>query len=254
MKKVYADKELIKRKITAQILKNADLFSGLYPDELEQISSISNTRKLNRNEILFTREQTYTGFYYIADGIVKIYTLDSKREKKVIHIFHKGETFAEVPVFEKPAEVYKGIVKYPANAVCLKNSTKIIHIPAKSFIELIKFNTNISFRLLSGLSKNLKALQSRNFNLKFQDADMRLLHFLLRNIERKEDLFQYCNLGGSDEIILKISKSDLAAYIGTAQASLSRIFKKFSNLNLLKIRGKRITIINKKELMNYLNG
>jgi CRP-like cAMP-binding protein len=76
----------------------------------------------------------------------------------------------------------------------------------------------------------------------------------LTNIESKEDLFKYCNLGDTGEIQLKISKSDLAAYIGTAQASLSRIFKKFSVLNLMKISGKRITIINRQGLMNYLNG
>lgn len=252
--KIHADKDLIKKKITAQILKNADLFSGLYPDELDIISSICTTLKLNKNDKIFTSEQTYTGFFYIVDGIVKVYDIDLKGEKKVIHIFHKCETFAEVPAFEKPAEVYKGMIKFPANAVCLKNSSKIIHIPAKDFIELIKFNSNISFRLLSGLSKNLKAMQTRNFNLKFQDADRRLLNFLLTNVGAKEDLFKYCNMGDTDEILLKISKSDLAAYIGTAQASLSRIFKKFSVLGLMKIRGKKITIINKKGLMNYLNG
>ena len=252
--RIYADKELIKKKVTAQALKNADLFSGLYPDELDLISSICTTLKLNKNDKIFASEQTYTGFFYIADGIVKVYDIDMKGEKKVIHIFHKGETFAEVPAFEKPAEVYKGEIKFPANAVCLKHSSKIIHIPAKEFIDIIKKNSNISFRLLSGLSKNLKAMQSRNFNLKFHDADRRLLHFLLTNIETKEDLFQYCNLGGNDEIVLKISKNDLASYIGTAQASLSRIFKKFSVLGLMKIRGKKITIINKNGLMNYLNG
>lgn len=251
--KIHADKELIRKKVTAQSLKNADLFSGLYPEELELISSIVTTKKYNRNEIIFSSRQVYSGFYYIADGIVKVYNTDSQGEKKVIHIFHKGDTFAEVPAFEKSSEVYNGLIRFPADAVCLKNSSKIIHIPAKEFIDLIKKNSNISFRLLSGLSKNLKALQTRNFNLKFHDADRRLLHFLLTNIETKEDLFQYCNIGGNDEIILKISKSDLAAYIGTAQASLSRIFKKFSVLGLMKIRGKKISIFNKKELMNHIN-
>jgi CRP/FNR family transcriptional regulator len=252
--KIHADKELIRKKVTAQILKNADLFSGLNPDELELISSICTTKKYNKNEVIFTSRKVYSGFFYIADGIVKVYNISPQGEKKVIHIFHKGETFAEVPAFEKPSEVYNGLIKFPADAVCLKNSSKIIHIPVKEFIDLIKKNSNISFRLLSGLSKNLKALQTRNFNLKFQDADRRLLNFLLTNIEAKEDLFKYCNIGESDEIILKISKNDLAAYIGTAQASLSRIFKKFSDLNLMEIRGKKITIINKNGLMNYLNG
>jgi len=252
--KIHADKELIRKKVTAQILKNADLFSGLYPDELVLISSISTTNKFDKNEVIFKSGQIYSGFFYIADGIVKVYNTDSQGEKKVIHIFHKGETFAEVPAFEKPSEVYNGLIKFPADAVCLKNSSKIIHIPAKEFIDLIKKNSNISFRLLSGLSKNLKALQTRNFNLKFQDADRRLLSFLLTNIESKEDLFKYCNLANTDEIHLKISKSDLAAYIGTAQASLSRIFKKFSDLNLMNIMGKKITIINRNELMKYLKG
>jgi len=253
MKIVSIDKELMKKKLVAPVLKNADLFSALSPDELEKISSICFIEKYNRNDTIFTKENVYSGFYYIIDGIVKVYELNRKGNEKVIHIFHKGETFAEIPAFEKPSDVCRGSVRFPANAICLKNSSKIIRIPAKEFIDIIRTNTNISFRLLSGLSKNLKVMQNRNFNLKFQDADRRLLSFLLTNIELKNDLFKYCNLGGTEEIILNISKADLADYIGTAQATLSRIFAKFNKTNLIKIRGRKISILNKKELLNYLN-
>lgn len=251
--KIHADKELIRKKVIAEVLKKADLFSGLSSAELGLISSICEIKKFKRNDVIFTVEQSYSGFFYISEGIVKIFDKSRNGEEKVIHIFHKGDTFAEVPVFEKPSEIFKGVIKFPANASCLKNASKIIYIPAKDFIEVIKANSSISFKLLSGLSKKLKIMQTRNFSLKFQDADRRLLSFLLTNFETKEDLFNYCNMGDTDEILLKISKSDLAAYIGTAQASLSRIFRKFSDINLMKIRGKKIHILNKKELLNYLH-
>ncbi len=236
------DKKLIQGIIIASELKKADLFSGLSQKELEKISAFCKIKTFDKNEIIFQNNKLYSGFYYIIDGIVKIFEVDENCEEKIIHIFHKGDTFADIPVFEKPEEILKNKIYFPANATCLKKSSRIIFIPAKEFIREIKSNYSISFNLLSGLSRKLKLMQTQNFNLKYQDVRTRLLCFFLTNIESKKDLFTFTPKSTYDVIELIISKIDLADYIGTTHETLSRTFRKLSKENILKVSGKKIII------------
>jgi len=236
------DKKLIQSFIIASELQKSDLFSNLSQKDLEKISAFCNIKTFGKNEIIFQTNKLYSGFYYIIDGIVKVFETNENCEEMIIHIFHKGDTFADVPVFDNMEEIRRNKIYFPANATCLKKATRVIFIPAKEFINEIKSSNAISFKLLTGLSKKLKLLQTQNFNLKYQDVRTRLLCFLLTNVESKKDLFTFTPKAAHDEINLIISKIDLADYIGTTHETLSRTFRKLSKDNILKVSGKKIII------------
>lgn len=236
------EKKIVQGIIVASELKKSDLFSSLSQKDLEKISSFCRIKTFGKNEIIFQNNKLYSGFYYIIDGIVKVFETDENCEERIIHIFHKGDTFADVPVFENLEDIQKNKIYFPANATCLKKSSRIIFIPAKEFIREINANHQLSYKLLTGLSKKLKLMQTQNFNLKYQDVRTRLLCFFLTNIETKKDLFTFTPNSTYDEIDLIISKIDLADYIGTTHETLSRTFRKLSKENILKVTGKKITI------------
>lgn len=236
------DKKLIQGIIIASELQKSDLFSNLSQKDLEKISAFCKIKTFGKNEIIFQNSQLYSGFYYIIEGIVKVFETDENCEERIIHIFHKGDTFADVPVFENMEDIQRNKIYFPADATCLKMATRIIYIPAKEFIKEIKSNSSVSFKLLSGLSRKLKLMQTQNFNLKYQDVRTRLLCFFLTNIESKKDLFTFTPKPAHDEINLIISKIDLADYIGTTHETLSRTFRKLSKDNILKVAGKKIII------------
>jgi CRP-like cAMP-binding protein len=50
---------------------------------------------------------------------------------------------------------------------------------------------------------------------------------------------------------LKISKYDLASFLGTIIETLSRTFKKLQDENIIQVHGKRIKIIDFKKLRKY---
>ncbi|MBT8370454.1 MAG: helix-turn-helix domain-containing protein, partial [Deltaproteobacteria bacterium] len=52
-----------------------------------------------------------------------------------------------------------------------------------------------------------------------------------------------------DEVImLKISKGQLASLLGTIPETLSRIFAKLSGQNLIRVEGKKITLLDRSAL------
>ncbi len=250
---IRPDRNLLKREVISQSLKKTDLFANLPAKDLDLISSVCSIRKLKKNEIIFLDNDYYTGFYCVAEGIVKIFKTDKEGKEKIIHIFHGGNTFAEVPVFENIDKIYSGEAKFPANAMALMNSTKVILIPAIDFHNIIKQNNTICFNLLSSLSKRLKMLQSQLFNIKFQDVTKRLANFLLAEIENKKDIEKIYKRDAANEINLDISKIDLAAYIGATLETLSRTFKKLQDSGLIQVKGRKLTVLDYKGLKSILN-
>lgn len=249
---IRPDRNILKREVISQSLRKTDLFSNLPSKELDLVALICSIKKLKKNEIIFLENDYYSGFYCVAEGIIKVFKTGKDGKEKIIHIFQSGNTFAEVPVFENIEKIYKGEAVFPASAMSLVNSTKVILIPAIEFHNIIKQNNAICFNLLSNLSKRLKLLQSQLFNIKFQDVTKRLVNFLLAEFENKRDIDKIYNRTAANEIHLDISKIDLAAYIGATLETLSRTFKKLHDIGLIQVKGRKLTVLDYKGLRNII--
>ncbi len=250
---IRTDRNILKREVISQSLRKTDLFSNLPSKELDLIASVCSIKKLKKNEIIFLENDYYAGFYCVAEGIVKVFKTDKEGKEKIIHIFQGGNTFAEVPVFENIDKIYNGEAVFPASAMALANSTKVILIPAIEFHNIIRQNNSICFSLLSNLSKRLKMLQSQLFNIKFQDVTKRLVNFLLSEFDNKREIDKIYNRNAANEIQLGISKIDLAAYIGATLETLSRTFKKLQDSGLIQVKGRKLTIIDYNGLKSILD-
>ena len=55
--------------------------------------------------------------------------------------------------------------------------------------------------------------------------------------------------GGRDEILLDISKGQLASLLGTIPETLSRIFARMSEEGLIRVEGRNIYLIDRKGLL-----
>jgi CRP/FNR family transcriptional regulator len=60
--------------------------------------------------------------------------------------------------------------------------------------------------------------------------------------------------GCSDSVEIDISKGQLASLIGTIPETLSRILRRMSEKNILRVKGRKIILINKKALHDIVNG
>ena len=247
MKKLpdYLNKNYIRKEVISQALRNIDLFDGLPQKEIDIISGICEMKKYKKGDIIFHDDDFYTGFYCVADGIVKIYKETPEGKEKIIHVVPKYFTFAEVPVFESYEKIHRDTAKFPASSASIADGTKLIHVPAKQFLAVLSENTDICLNLLSGLSRKLKILQMQVLNVKSQDVTKRLITYLLIELEEKEAILSH-NLDSPDSnvINLKISKIDLSAYLGATLETLSRTFKKLQDEKLLIVKGRKFTIPN----------
>lgn len=220
---------------TINCLQKSDLFREMPADLLNSLASIAIERKLVSNETLFYQNQPASGFYLIESGQVKIYRMANDGREQVIHLFGKGEIFGEVPVFQGAA--------YPAFAQTTKGST-VYYFSRNDFLKLGKKQPEILLSLLAILSLRLRNFVELIDDFSLKDVNARLAKYLCKHCEGCEKRM----------VKLEISKSNLAASLGTIPATLSRTFKKLQDSGAIKVSGNKISILDCEKLKSLGRG
>src|SRR5579885_2546848 len=86
--------------IDEQTLRAIPEFSLLSDEELVQVRSLIRERQVQRGEILFFEGEPGEWLYSIRSGRVKVFKTSADGKEQVLRIFHAGETFNDVPVFD----------------------------------------------------------------------------------------------------------------------------------------------------------
>ena len=142
-----------------------------------------------------------------------------------------GEPFGEVPVFTGRS--------YPASAVALVDTTTLFFL-RNDFIGLIKQDPSLALNMLSVLSMRLKRFTALIEDLSLKEVPGRLAAYLLYLSEQQK---------GTNELMLDISKTQLASILGTIPETLSRILNRMTSDAIIESDEKRhIRIKNRKTL------
>ncbi|MBI9085724.1 MAG: Crp/Fnr family transcriptional regulator [Desulfobacterales bacterium] len=215
---------------TADLLGQTPLFAGLPEDQLGVIAAIAVEKKLSRGETAFSEGDPGNGFYVVASGTIKIYKVSSEGKEQILHIFGVGEPFGEVPVFSGQ--------RFPANAQAIAPS-RLLFFPRDRFVALVAKNPSLALNMLAVLSMRLRQFTNQIENLSLKEVPARLAAYLIYLSGEQES---------PKEVSLVISKGQLASLLGTIPETLSRIFTKMTNQNLIRVRGRKIELIDRNAL------
>lgn len=217
-------------KIDITEFRNIALFTGLDPVNLQEVASIAYKKDFERHQTIFSEGDVVDGFHIILSGKVKIFKLSSEGKEQILHIFGPGEPIGEVPVFEGS--------RFPAFAEAIK-LTGTMFFPKDKFLGLLKKNPSIAIQMLAILSKRLHHFTLLIDDISLKEVPARLARYLLHLSTLNDD---------TESVILDISKTQLAALIGTIPETLSRAFRKMSQQNLISINGVNIKLIDRDKL------
>ena len=212
------------------IISNVPSFSGLPEDQLKEIRNIAVDRHFNKGEIIFSDGDEGNGFFVVVEGLVKIFKVSAEGKEQILHIYGPGEPFGQVAVYAGRS--------YPASAQAIAKS-HVLFFPRTAFINLITRIPSLAMNMLAVLSKRLREFTVQVENLSLKEVPGRLAAYLvyLADEQEKEDI-----------ISLSISKGQLASLLGTIPETLSRIFARMTELDLIKIDGRRIKLLNRSGL------
>lgn len=220
-------------------IKKIFLFSDLSDEEAKLVYESSRIKRFNKGEIIFFDSEPYLGFYGVLEGTVKIYKISKDGREHIIHFIEKGNTFAEVPLLERWGEGGKELT-YPANSMALEDDTRLLLIRSESFLTILENTPRLCMKMLSSVSKRMRYLTRHIEDLTLKDITKRLAGYLVLEYNKKKSA--HSQSGDSITLELDISKYDLACYLGTINETVSRIFRKLQDDEILSVNGRNITI------------
>jgi CRP/FNR family transcriptional regulator len=89
------------------------------------------------------------------------------------------------------------------------------------------------------MSKKLRQFAVQIENLSLKEMPARLASYLIYLAQEQQS---------EEAVTLKISKGQLASILGTIPETLSRVFAKLSGQNLIRVKGKTITLLDRSGL------
>ena len=215
---------------TAERIAGLPLFAGLPRVQHEALARIVIGRSYVRGQIIFSDGDEGAGFYAILSGRVKVFRLSPEGKEQIYHVFGAGETFGEVSVFSGQG--------FPAFAKALV-ATEAIFFPRDAFMGLIRGDLSLALNMLAVLSTRLRRFAAMIEDLSLKEVPGRLAAYLLFLSEKE---------GNMPELALDVTKGQLASLLGTVPETLSRILTRMARQGLIRIRGGRIRILDRKLL------
>ena len=155
-----------------EIIQNTTLFHGIDINIINDLASHCHQRKYAKGQSIFESGDTAESFFIILKGWVKLFRISKEGEETIIHVFGRGESFAEAAVFRDQRT-------YPVNAQAVTD-IEIIEIPRSFFIKKIEEDTKFALRILASVSSRQHYLVSQLEQVTTRTAPQRIGAFLLR--------------------------------------------------------------------------
>jgi DNA-binding response OmpR family regulator len=221
----------LKKKQNAEIVKSAPVDKATAFAELKAKGKI---RSFANKQIIYIENDEPNYLYYINKGQVKTYKRFKDGRELSATLYKDGDFFG-----------YESLcngVNYTENAATLIDS-EIILIAKHVFLDYIFNHQEVAAEFISLLSGSVIDKQEQMLQLAYFSVRKRVAEALVQvalKFGNKND----------DTCVLKISRDDLAALVGTASETVSRMLADFKEENLIAKNGNAIQILSIDKLKN----
>ena len=216
-------------------LRQNTLFSGLTDEQFSIVTATVKKLHLEEGQVLFHQQKTAEYFYFLETGDIKLYRLSADGAEKVIELIRSGQTFAEAVMFMHGKN-------YPVNAQAL-SECQLIRIEMKTFMTVLESSSETSMKILGHMSQKLHGLVQEIEQLTVQNAKMRVIQYLLRDVP-KDAKTPY-------QVDWEMPKTVLASRVSVRPETFSRILQQLSQEKLISVNNKTVQLLNITKLRNY---
>ena len=214
--------------IEIQALRAIPEFSALADTELAYVQKVTRERHMQRGELLFLEGEPGERLHYIQSGQVKIFKTSADGKEQVLRIFHAGETFNEVPVFDGGPN--------PASAMALEEG--MVYVLHRADIQrLLSEHPTIALSVIQVLASRLRYMVGLVEDLSFKHVSARVAKMLLLHSAEFEGKTTH-----------RLTQQEIAAVVGTAREVVGRALKALEQEGAIDLEQGRITILSRERL------
>lgn len=220
------------------LIKDKNALKMLTYEELECFSRHKSTILIKKGETLMNEGDPVNGFYCIKNGKFKLTKLNSNGKDQIISYIKEGYIVGHRSLLcDEPAGL---------TVTALEDSFTCF-VPKDDLLCSIKNNPSFALELLKNISHQLNEANCSIANMAQKSVKQRLAQTLIN----LEELF---GVDKNEYINVSLTREEIANTLGTATESVIRLLSSFKSDNIIKLKGKRILILNKQELKNITDG
>lgn len=208
----------------------------IHTSEIQAIESIIDSHiMIEKNQIVYETGATFQNLYTVHSGMFKSTYLTHQGEERIVDVFIPGQVMG----FDG---IHEGKYKTTVKAV---SSGSYCVIPFYPLQELSMKHRDIQNRVMKMMSE--KIIQYEITHTEY-NAQQKLVSF----VKDVSDLY-YSRGFSANQFPFQISQRDLANYLGLAEETLSRVFKKLKKNEILSLSNHQITIIDMPKFLQVLD-
>ncbi len=185
-------------------------------------------------QVIYVENDEADYLYFVKSGQVKTYQRFKDGRELSSNILKDGELFG-----------YESIccgVPHSDNAATLVN-TELILIAKVDFMDALFNQQEMATAFIELLSGNIRFKENQMLKLAYFSVRKRVAEALVQ-------LATKFAINNADQCTLKISRDDLAAFVGTASETVSRMLADFKEEKLIEKQGNAIHVVSIKKLSN----
>ncbi|MEJ2582255.1 MAG: Crp/Fnr family transcriptional regulator [Acidobacteriota bacterium] len=196
-----------------KLIKQFELFSELTNDELDEVASLAQIRKIPADTTIFHEGDDADSIFVVVNGRVKIVTTSTDGKEFILTVLGSGQVFGEMGLLETAPR---------SASVITVTDVELLVIKQDDFDHLLTSNPHISRKLMAILSRRLRRANSKMESLAYMDVAGRLARYLL------DMALDHGNrLGNGWVVVRRPTHSDIAHSIGTSRETVSRLINEF---------------------------
>ena len=203
-------------------IEHVPIFASLSHEEKMEIVEIASSRSLKKGETIYRAGDEGGTLFVLYTGRAKLFRLNASGKEQVLRLIEPGEFIGELSLFS--------YLPLTDNAQALEATTMCV-LQGERLKGLMAKYPSIAFKVMDELSRRLEKAENRIEDISLSSVTKRVAGALLELSE------------GKQEILLPMTKGDLASQLGMTQETLSRKLAALQEEGLILLKGHRKIII-----------
>lgn len=198
----------------------------------EELKAKGKTRTFGNKQIIYVENDEPSYLYFLKKGQIKTYKRSKDGRELSSTLYKDGDFFG-----------YESLcsgTSYADNAATLAES-ELLLIAKADFMDYLLNHQEVASTFIGMLSGSVQDKEEQMLKLAYFSVRKRVAEALVQVAQKFGD-------GKSDAATLKISRDDLAALVGTASETVSRMLADFKDEKLIEKSGNAIHIVSIEKL------
>jgi CRP-like cAMP-binding protein len=221
-------------------LAASEVFGGLGATDLEQLASITRSKKITRASAVFWKGEAATQLYAVFSGHLKVVAPSADGREVVLRLLDPGVFFGEIALLDGGTRTA---------SVVASEASELLVIDRRELLDLLRRRPLIGIEMLAVLARRLRATTEQVEETTFLTLPPRLARKLLELADRYGR-----PEGGGVKIERGLSQEELGTLVGTSRVSINQQLKAWESQGFVSVARGSITLLDAAALQSVAEG